>query len=329
MDGCPASFNKRRTGFMMTILILALVAAVALPILLYVFTPGVLFRQVQGAIRRKARLSRKMIGVDGIDWPYLEGGPKDADVIVLVHGFGADKDHWSLYARHLTDRYRVIAPDLPGFGENDLSHDRDYSIKAQADRLMRFLDQLGIKSCHIGGNSMGGYIALQTALDHPDRLQSLTLLNNAGVVGTRESELQQAAQRGENPLVLRQLEDVDRLMAFVMHRPRPIPGQFKKVMFADSRRREALLDRIFAAIVEDSLNNPATDRLGHVKTPTLIVWGRHDRLIDVSCVDVLKAGIQGSEAVVFDHVGHLPMMEDPAALATSHLPFLARTQAAA
>ena len=112
-----------------------------------------------------------------------------------------------------------------------------------------------------------------------------------------------------------------------MHRPRPLPGQFKKVMFADSRRREALLDRIFAAIVEDSLNNPATDRLGHVKAPTLIVWGRHDRLIDVSCVDVLKSGIKGSESVIFEHLGHLPMMEDPAALAQSHLPFLAKVRA--
>lgn len=314
---------------MMTFLILAPVAALALPILLYIYAPGILFRQVQAAIRRKARLSRKVISVDGVDWPYLEGGPKDGDTIVLVHGFGADKDHWSLYARHLTDRYRVIAPDLPGFGENDLTQDRDYSIKAQTDRLMRFIDQLGIETCHIGGNSMGGYIALHAALDHPGRLKSLTLLNNAGVVGTRESELQQAAQRGENPLVLRQLGDVDQLMAFVMHRPRPIPGQFKKVIFADSRRREALLDRIFAAIVDDSLNNPATDRLGQVKTPTLIVWGRHDRLIDVSCVDVLKAGIKGSEAVVFDHLGHLPMMEDPKALAQSHLPFLARVGAAA
>jgi pimeloyl-ACP methyl ester carboxylesterase len=306
-------------------LILTLIAvAIALPILAYFLAPAALFRQVQQAIRRKSGLSRKSIVVDGVTWPYLEGGPKGGETVVLVHGFGADKDHWSMYAKHLTDRYHVIAPDLPGFGENDLSPARDYSIKAQTDRLIRFLDALGIREAHLGGNSMGGYIVLQAALDHPSRLKSLTLLNNAGVVGTGESELQQAAQRGENPLVLRKFEDVDRLMAFVMHKPRAIPGQFKKVMFADSRRREALLDGIFAAIVEDSLNNPATERLGSVNVPTLIIWGRHDRLIDVSCVEVLKSGIKGSEAVIFEHVGHLPMMEDPAALAEAHLPFLAR-----
>jgi pimeloyl-ACP methyl ester carboxylesterase len=308
----------------MPLLPLLIGTAIGLPVLLYAFAPATLFRQVQNAIRRKSRLARKSLVVDGIEWPYLEGGPSNGDVIVLVHGFGADKDHWSLYARHLTDRYRVIAPDLPGFGENDLSADRDYSIRAQTNRLIGFLDALGIDHCHLGGNSMGGYIALQAALDHPTRLKSLTLLNNAGVVGARESELQQAAQRGENPLVMRKLEDVDTLMAFVMHKPRPLPGQFKKVMFEDSRRREALLDTIFAAIVEDSLNNPATDRLESVKAPTLIIWGRHDRLIDVSCVEVLKQGIQGSEAVIFEHIGHLPMMEDPDALASAHVPFLAR-----
>jgi len=299
-------------------------AAIVLPIVLYFAAPATVFRQVQRAIRRKSKLTLKTVDVNGVTWPYLEGGPRNGEKVVLVHGFGADKDHWSLYAKHLTDRYHVIAPDLPGFGDSDLSPDRDYSIKAQTDRLIGFLDALGIDKAHLGGNSMGGYIVLHAALEYPDRLKSLTLLNNAGVVGSNESELQQAAQRGENPLVMRKFDDVDRLMAFVMHKPRTIPGQFKKVMFADSRRREALLDRIFEAIVEDSLNNPATDRLSNVKAPTLIVWGRHDRLIDVSCVDVLKKGISGSEAVIFEHVGHLPMMEDPSALAKAHLPFLAR-----
>lgn len=308
----------------MTPFLILLAILIGIPVLAYFLAPAALYRQVQKAIRRKGRLKRKTIEIDGIVWPYLDGGPTGAEIVVMVHGFGADKDHWSLYAPHLTDTYRLIAPDLPGFGENDLTQPRDYAIKAQMERLIRFLDALGVHSCHIGGNSMGGFIALQAVLDHPERFKSLTLLNNAGVVGSRESELQQAAQRGENPLVMRSFADVDRLMNFVMHRPRPIPGQFKKVIFADSRHREALLDRIFAAIVEDSLSNPVTERLPSIGKPTLIIWGRHDRLIDVSCVDVLKAGIPNSHAVIFEHLGHLPMMEDPAALATAHLPFLAR-----
>lgn len=297
---------------------------VAIPVLLYVVAPATLYRQFQNALRRKGRLTRKTVTVDGVDWPYLEGGPKDGEVLVLIHGFGADKDNWSFAAQHFTDKYRLIAPDLPGFGENDLSADRDYSIREQTHRLMHFLDALGIQKCHIGGNSMGGFIALQTALDHGHRVTTLTLLNNAGVVGTNESELQQLAADGKSPLVVRALEDVDRLLAFVTHKPRPIPRQFKKVMFEDAQRREELLDKIFWAIAADSLENPVNDRLHEVSCPTLVIWGKHDRLIDVSAVDVLKERIAGCEAVVFDHVAHVPMIEDPAAYAKAHLDFLTR-----
>ena len=300
---------------------------VAVPVLLYVVAPATLFRQFQKALRRKGRLTRKTVTVDGVAWPYLEGGPADAEVIVFVHGFGADKDNWAFAAPHFTDKYRLIAPDLPGFGENDLSADRDYSIAEQTARLMRFLDALGIDRCHIAGNSMGGFIALQTALDHGHRLTTLTLLNNAGVAGANESELQKLAAEGQSPLVIRAPGDVDRLLSFVAHKPRPIPGQFKKVMYAEAKRREALLDQIFWAIARDSLENPVNDRLHEVKCPTLIVWGRHDRLIDVSAVDVLKDRIKGSEAVVFDHVAHVPMIEDPQAFATAHLGFLERARA--
>lgn len=308
----------------MKFLLVLIAALLALPVLLYLFAPAALFRRVQAGMRRKAKLIRKTIRVDGIDWPYLEGGPKDGKLVVMVHGFGADKDHWTLYAPYMTGEYHLIAPDLPGFGENDLSPNRDYAIKAQADRLVRFLDALGIQSCHLGGNSMGGFIALQVALDHPTRVQTLTLVNNAGVVGADESELQKAVANGHNPLVMREFSDVDKLMAFVMEQRRAIPRQFKKVMFAEAKRREALLDIVFEHIARDALEAPVTDRLPQVKHPTLIVWGRHDRVIDVSCVDVLAKGIKGSETVVFEHLGHLPMMEDPAAFAGAHRAFLAK-----
>ena len=128
--------------FLLVLLAASLVGLVAL----YAFRPRVVFDAVKASLRRRAALSRKSVRVGDITWPYLEGGKAAAEPIVLVHGFGGDKDNWTLYAPFLTPHHRVICPDLPGFGENDRSVDRDYRMQAQAQRLREFLDALGCRS---------------------------------------------------------------------------------------------------------------------------------------------------------------------------------------
>jgi abhydrolase domain-containing protein 6 len=308
----------------MTFFTLLLVAIIAIPIILYFFFPRFLFIQGRNALRRKGKMTQKMVRVGDLNWPYLEGGNPQGAPVVMIHGFGGDKDNWSLYAPYLTGQYRLICPDLPGFGENDRSIDLDHSIAAQTMRLLSFLDALGIEKCHLGGNSMGGYIALQMAMTNPGRLLSLTLLNNAGVLGSQESELQRRVAANESPLVIRTMADIDRLMAFVAFKPRFIPRQFKKVVLEDTAPYAALLDKIFNQIAGDALERPVNDQLGSVSTPTQIIWGRHDRLIDVSCATVLLDGIKTSELVIFEDAGHVPMIEKPAETAKHHLAFLAK-----
>src|SRR3546814_19671079 len=96
----------------------------------------------------------------------------------------------------LTRDYHVIAPDLPGFGQNERNPDLAYDLQAQTARLKAFADTLGLSRPHVGGNSMGGWIALRYAIEYPDALASLILLNNAGVNGANESELPQKAANG-------------------------------------------------------------------------------------------------------------------------------------
>src|SRR3546814_6124508 len=95
-----------------------------------------------------------------------------------------------MIAPYLTRDYHVIAPDLPGFGQNERNPDLAYDLQAQTARLKAFADTLGLSRPHVGGNSMGGWIALRYAIEYPDALASLILLNNAGVNGANESELQ-------------------------------------------------------------------------------------------------------------------------------------------
>lgn len=308
----------------MMIFLYVILALIAAMMIVYFAFPKALYSGLQTLLRRRGGLVQKSMTVGDHVWPFLEGGPAGGVPVVLLHGFGGDKDNWSIYAPRITGSYRLIAPDLPGFGENDRSLDRDYDIANQCHRLAAFLDAMGIPKCHLGGNSMGGFIALQFALEYPDMVASLTLFNNAGVVGEDKSELQIAAESGKNVLALDSIEDTKRLMEFVAYKPVAMPGQFRKLFFEEANAHKELLDKIFWQIAGSGINDPLNDRLGDVKTPTLIIWGRHDRLIDVSCVAVLDKGIENSESVILEKTGHVPMIEKPKETAGAHLAFLAK-----
>ena len=309
---------------MRILLILIFAPLIALALMYFVF-PGRLVAIGRSLLRRRGGMVQKSIVVDGRNWPYLEGGDASKPLLLLVHGFAGNKDNWSMIAPYLTRDYHVIAPDLPGFGENERNPDLAYDLQAQTARLKAFADALGLSRPHVGGNSMGGWIALRYAIDYPDALASLILLNNAGVNGANESELQkQAANEDYNPLVLANLEDADRLVAMVVHKPPHIPARLKPVLYADGLKYRDQLDTIFWVIATEGRDHPLNDRLGEVKVPTLIIWGRHDKLLDVSCVPVLEAGIAGSVSHIFEHVGHVPMIEDPKATAAVMKGFLAK-----
>ena len=304
--------------------LLTLIAAplIALALFYFVF-PGRLVALGRWLLRKRGGTVQKSVVVDGRTWPFLEGGDPAKPTLLLVHGFSGDKDNWSFLAPYVTRDYHVIAPDLPGFGENERNPDLAYDIAAQTARLKAFADALGLVRPHIAGNSMGGWIALRYAIDYPDALASLILLDNAGVNGAEESELQkQAANEDYNPLVLAGLEDADRLVAMVVHKPPHIPSRLKPVLYADALKYRDQLDAIFWVIAIEGRDHPLNDRLGEVKVPTLILWGRHDKLLDVSCVPVLEAGIAGSRSHIFEHVGHVPMIEDPKATSDAMKDFL-------
>ena len=308
----------------MRLILILLGLALLLPLVAYWLFPRPILYWFRDRIRIKGRLALQAVRVGDFTWPYLEGGPRGGTPLLLVHGFGGDKDNWAMLAPHLTDRYHVIIPDLVGFGDNARVDTVPYDIEAQTARLIDFMNAVGIQQCHIVGNSMGGWIALQAALDHPGRLTTLTLVNNAGIVGKEESNLQKLPRTDKSPLVPESVGDLKQLMGFIAHKPRAIPGRFMDVVFEDRAQHSALLDKIFWTIVADGDERPLNARLGEVMVPTLILWGRHDQLIHVSCVAELQAGIPHSEAVIFEDAGHVPMIEKPGATAAVLRRFLAK-----
>ncbi len=309
----------------MKILLILFFAPLIALTLMYFFFPGRLVALGRSLLRMRGRMVQKSATVDGRKWPYLEGGDPAKPLLLLVHGFAGDKDNWSMIAPYLTRDYHVIAPDLPGFGENERNTDLAFDVQAQTARLKAFADTLGLVQPHVGGNSMGGWIALRYAIDYPDALASLILVDNAGVNGANESDLQkQAADEDYNPLILAGLEDADRLVGMVVHKKPYIPARLKPVLYADALKYRDQLDTIFWVIAVEGRDHPLNDRLGEVKAPTLIIWGRKDRLLDVSCVPVLEAGIAGSQSQIFENIGHVPMIEDPKATAAVMKDFLAK-----
>ena len=313
---------------MSSTILIGLAAAVAALLLLRYLKPHLLVRGLLPATRRLLGLRTRAIEVEGKMWPYLEGGPSSAEAVVLVHGFGGDKDNWLLYGWRLRREYRVIIPDLPGFGDNSKDPDAAYDGATQAERLLHFIDALHLERVHLGGNSMGGLIALRFAMAYPQRVASLALLNNAGVLGSRRSELELAAERGENPLTVSTPAEFEELLSFVTHKRVPLPGVIKQVLADNAIAHREFWDSIFWPLREELLRGPLNEQLGNIKAPTLVIWGRHDRVIDVSCCDVLAAGLPDNACLILEDVGHLPMLEDPGQSSAAHLAHLRRNAAA-
>jgi len=121
------------------------------------------------SLRRNAALVRKEINLPGgVRYVYLDGGV--GEPLLLLHGFGADKDNFNAVAHFLTSRYRVIVPDHIGFGESSKPPGADYSPPAQVEHLRALAKALSLGKIHIGGNSMGGQIALSYAASHSDEV---------------------------------------------------------------------------------------------------------------------------------------------------------------
>ncbi|MBM4227895.1 MAG: alpha/beta fold hydrolase [Gammaproteobacteria bacterium] len=267
--------------------------------------------------RRQSGLTRKEVQVGDHRIVYLEGG--HGTPLLLLHGFGAEKDHWTQIARFLTPGYRVIAPDLPGFGESSRVDSISYNLDAQLDRIAEFARALGLANFHLGGNSMGGYLAAMYAARAPEQVLSLWLLAPAGVAEAEESELLRLINRGDNLLILDSEDKAKRLVHLLFTKPPFVPAGFAAVW-----RERAMAVREFSAkIFSELFENPVLldERVPGIATPALIVWGDDDRLLHVSGAAKLQAMLPNSELRIMPCMGHCPMLERPRETAADFLNF--------
>lgn len=266
-----------------------------------------------------ARLRTGYAEVDGLRIAYHRGGTPGAPVIVMLHGYSADRQLWSRFARHFTKDYDVVIPDLAGHGDTAFNKGDDYSAPAQAARVAGLLDALGIDKAHVIGNSMGGFVTATFARRYPDRTLSICLSDAAGVRAPKPSELELMLHDGVNPFLFTDPAKFDPFYAMAMSKPPFTPGIVRAAMAQQYVDREPQLTEIFAGFYErDQLD----DHLAEITAPTLVVWGAEDRIVAPSAAGVWAAGIPNATSITYPGVGHMPMVEIPRRAAADYAAFL-------
>lgn len=258
--------------------------------------------------RRTAGLEEARVRVGDFDVPYLVGGR--GDPVVLLHGFGDTKDSFVDVARALVGSHRVYLPDLPGFGDASRPLDASYTLPDYGRYILAFCDAVGVSSCALVGNSLGGAIGAQIAIVEPTRVKTLVLVCAAGLVMPTPSPLQHRIDAGENPFVIESYEAYQAWTRFLFERPPIIPEPIKRYLAERFIERGPMHEKIMGDLLSDDFD--LTPELGDIDARTLVLWGDRDRLIDISVGHLYAERIRDAALVVLHGVGHCPQYERPA-----------------
>lgn len=236
----------------------------------------------------------------------LAAGPRDAPPIVLLHGFTGSKENWLPLMRELSDRYRVLAPDLPGWGESSRIAGADYGVLAQASRLSNWIEQLPRPPELLVGHSMGGHIAALIAAQHPGRVPRLGLLAAAGVPFAG-NEFALAVLAGEHPFAVEARDDLKRHLGLVFSDPPFLPWPLDRAL-VERRRADLAFEREVLAKLAGPERFAVQPLLPAISASTLLLWCQDDRVIDPSAAAVFAAGLRHSQLQLLPDCGHMPMM---------------------
>lgn len=249
---------------------------------------------------------------------YLEAGDAAKPTVILLHGLGAQAESWQFNIVPLAQNYHVIAPDQIGFGKSDKPLLK-YRVGTYVDFLDKFMAELKIEKADLVGNSMGGWVAGLMAIKYPHRVRKIVLADAAGLAP---------------PTV-----DLDRIYQLNNSTRDEIRANLKLIFASPAlQNNEAFVDQFMTARVvandgytinsliesikrkEDFLDA----RLGEIKKPTLVIWGKQDGLLPLADGEKFNKGIANSQFVVFENCGHVPQVEKAADFNKKVLEFLGK-----
>jgi 2-hydroxy-6-oxonona-2,4-dienedioate hydrolase len=222
----------------------------------------------------------------------------DGDPVVLLHGLMGEMDHWESALETLGAFCRPIALELPLFDPGLV----DVSVPGLADYVRRFMEALELRSAVIGGNSLGGHLALELALAHPEQVTGLILSGSSGLF--ERTFTRNVPHRPSAAYVREKMEEI-------FYDPTLVT--LERV---ESIRRIVTTPRLAVRVLRvarSAKRHNLEERLGDVRVPTLIVWGKEDRITPAEVAERFHAGIPGSQLVYLPNCGHAPMLERPEA----------------
>jgi 2-hydroxy-6-oxonona-2,4-dienedioate hydrolase len=253
----------------------------------------------------------KVADVMGQHIHYYEAG--QGPVLILLHGLGSNAGIWVNNIAPLAAHYHLYAPDQIGFGRSDKPL-LDYKIQTFVEFLQGFMKSQNIKQAALVGNSLGGWIALDFAAQHPQLVSKLVLVDSAGL------------HFGQGPAVdlnPSSLAEMRQLLELIFYKKQMVTDEFVHYAFANHLRNNDgyTIQRTLAGFAQDQFEE---SKLASIHVPTLIIWGRNDELIPLNKGEQFHQKIPGSKMAVIDQCGHVPELEKPEEFDRALMEFLGR-----
>lgn len=268
----------------------------------------------------------------GVRLHYRDEGATNRPALLLVHGFSASLETWSHWAARLSDDYRVISIDLPGHGLTRAPKEYSACVDASRDLIHAFADAQKLQHFTIAGNSLGGHVAWEYTLAHPERVDALVLVDASGWprANVERKGSTFAVTLLRNPAIgyfVAKLGSKMLLQRIVRgaFADRSLVTQAMVRRYVDLSRapghREIMLKLMLDGLVRQDLE---PQRLAQIAKPTLIIWGERDNIMPIDDAHSFRNAIADAQLIVYENVGHFPQEEFADASAAAVRTFLFR-----
>lgn len=262
-------------------------------------------------------------------WRVGKGEP-----VLLLHGITNSVEDWLLNINELAESYQVFAVDLIGHGNTDKHLSVSYHLSDLANFITEFMNAVDIKPAHIIGHSLGGWIALWIAVQHPSYIQKLVLVDSAGLGKETPIQIRLLTIPGVGEFLGNQVLDVEFDKYLEMQRQNwpdaaratdeMIRLKYEATRWFEIRATVLKTFRTLANVLgtKDREYLPIVDNLSSIDCPLLVIWGKQDKLVPVSWTQKLSKGCPQAQIELFDDCGHDAMVEHPSQFNQAVLEFL-------